>query len=405
METLYCLDKKGKVRVFQVQADYVFGKFDTYTGLLDGKLIVKANTVRPKANRTLAQQIDLEVQAVLKEKRDEGYKSLRELQDRLDDMPVEIQIQWRPEANIQSLYNLIGVKFNSNKDWFLLPQLAEKWRDFKNKVSYPVIVQPKLNGVRCPIFWNPKINDVTLMSRGGEYYNVPHIANELREYLRTHQHIILDGEIYKHGVPLQIISGACRLEQLSLLDSRQSFLEYHIYDVPDLLNKQSQREANRYLIKDQFNSKVIQFVESSYASSEADVLALHDKYVAAGYEGAIVRDPSSLYQFGFRDKSILKVKNYIDEEFEIIGREVDLDTGIGESFVFVLRNNTSTDTFKARPTGTIKMKEYWHNNINDYIGKKATVRYQERSNDGLPIQGHVRAKDSTILMEAIRDYE
>jgi ATP-dependent DNA ligase len=141
--------------------------------------------------------------------------------------------------------------------------------------------------------------------------------------------------------------------------------------------------------------------------NEERVMFYHNKWVAEGYEGCMVRDISAQYMFSFRDYCLLKVKNYIDEEFEILGCEADNHTEetIAESFVFVVKNNTDDQEFKARPTGTAKMKLFWYNNIDKYIGKKATVRFQERATSGLPIQGHVRAKETALLMEAIRDYE
>jgi len=117
------------------------------------------------------------------------------------------------------------------------------------------------------------------------------------------------------------------------------------------------------------------------------------------------------YDYSFRSKSLLKVKEFLDEEFMIIGCECDTTSNklIGESFVFVLENNrsllqsdtTANNTFKARPMGTLEDKLNFYSNIEKLKGKMATVRFQERSNDGIPIQGHVR-KESKVLVQHIR---
>ena len=417
METLYCIDKKGKIRVFkgdiglsspsQPNTSYIY----TNTGTLGGNLIEKKITItKGKQRRSINEQAQFELESAYKEKRDEGYKSFKDLLSFIftlnwsDEAKASWQTGGETSSNIIEIFNKLNIKFNSNKDWYLLPMLAEKWRDKKDKVQYPVLVQAKLNGVRALCFLN-KQKEVTLMSRGGEYYTIPHIQKQFISYFNDFPDHIFDGEIYKHNIPLQVISGACRKEQLDLLEVRQSFLEYWIYDTPDLTSNQLSRDLNKdlrvSLLQKQYKSTHIKCVTTLKANREEDVLSIHNAFVLEGYEGCMVRDIESKYQFGFRDSCLLKVKMYQDAEFEIV--DCEAKENIGESFVFILKNDINDLTFKARPMGTIKMKEYWYNN-RTWLNKKATVRYQERSNDGLPIQGHVRAKESTILMENIREY-
>ena len=46
---------------------------------------------------------------------------------------------------------------------------------------------------------------------------------------------------------------------------------------------------------------------------------LHDEFVAAGYEGAILRAPVALDATGARGAALLKYKRFDDTEFEIVG--------------------------------------------------------------------------------------
>jgi ATP-dependent DNA ligase len=142
----------------------------------------------------------------------------------------------------------------------------------------------------------------------------------------------------------------------------------------------------------------IRIVPTEIVHNHEDITESHDHYVSEGYEGAIVRAKYGKYHFGFRDKCLMKVKEFIDEEFIIIGCKITEGKSIGDSFVFELHNNipNNTLTFFARPKGTAQQKEIWYNDIENIKGLKATVRYQERTPDGLPHQAHV---------VIIRDYE
>ncbi len=404
MITLYSLDKKGKIRVFKGEVS-LSGELlpntayiHTYTGLLGGNLTKKTKTINDgKQNRSVNEQAQFELDSLVFEKVDEGYKSKEQLAIRAE----ELHYAFPSDLSISDLFERLEIKFNTNKYWLPLPMLAEKWKEKKAKVKYPRLVQPKLNGVRCIAVLHEGI--VKLLSRGGQVYRMPHIEAALLPFLISNPTLQLDGELYNHGMPLQQISGIVRLEDEAQFD-RKLPIQYWIYDLAIPNVTQDIREELRIDKYYPFfkESEVVRFLWTETAKSEADVDRLHNEFVADDHEGAIVRDPEAYYQFGFRDACLLKVKEFIDEEFEIVGSEVDPNKGI-ESFVFILKNNINELTFKARPTGTLEEKDIWRQNMPKYIGKKATIRYQERTQDGLPSQGHVRHKDSTILMEHIRE--
>ncbi len=394
----YCLDKKGKLRIFTIE--FTDNSITTETGLSGGKLIKKVRHVlNGSQGRNTQQQTEFQANALFREKSMEGYKTYQQIQERFKFLMPGVPIP----LDILSTYQKLGIKYNSNPDWNLLPMLAEKWKDFKDRVKYPLILQPKLNGVRCKTFlFNGKI---THMSRGGEYYVVPHLTEALTSFFISHPNIVLDGEIYKHGVPLQLISGAIRTEDevKTLFGGKQDFLDYYIYDVininlPNEHNKE--REDRKHQYTDLFINPKIVNVIGRYVNNEEDVVRLHDFWLAEGYEGAIARNPNGIYQHGFRDSCLLKIKQFEDAEFEIRGSAMQTDEP--ETFVFILRNDINEAIFKARPTGTLEQKREWHTNINNMIGKRATVRFKDRSNDGIPLHGNVRHKDTVCLVENIR---
>ena len=83
---------------------------------------------------------------------------------------------------------------------------------------------------------------------------------------------------------------------------------------------------------------------------------------------------------------------YQDAEFEITGISEGLRE---EDMCFTLVTDTGIE-FKAKPMGSRELKQQYRNDLNDLIGKMATVKYFYLSDDGTPLQP---------VLKAIRDYE
>jgi DNA ligase-1 len=108
----------------------------------------------------------------------------------------------------------------------------------------------------------------------------------------------------------------------------------------------------------------------------------HDRYVSEGFEGIVVRDPDKEYGIGKRDNRMLKFKKYMDAEFKIIGFEEGLRD---EDFVFTCVTDEGKE-FKAKPIGSREIKDDYRDNMNDIIGKMATVKFFYYSEDKIPLQ-------------------
>lgn len=124
----------------------------------------------------------------------------------------------------------------------LRPMLAAKFVDHRKKVQFPVDVQPKFDGVRCLAYRLDVSEPVTLYSRGGDPYDVEHIRSILDEVLPAG--IMLDGEIYVHGMSLQQIISLVKRPQ-----EGSDQLNYHVYDFVNLELQGSEpwKERRRHL--------------------------------------------------------------------------------------------------------------------------------------------------------------
>jgi DNA ligase-1 len=116
---------------------------------------------------------------------------------------------------------------------------------------------------------------------------------------------------------------------------------------------------------------------------------LHDEYVKQGYEGLILRDGDAPYLWKHRGKELLKYKEFIDEEFRIIGYRAG--TGVDEgTIIFKCHTGGRRDKclpygangsgyFDCRPKGTVEYRSAMYDTGWRFVGKMLTVRYQERT--------------------------
>ena len=88
---------------------------------------------------------------------------------------------------------------------------------------------------------------------------------------------------------------------------------------------------------------------------------------------------------------MIKIKDYKEDEFEIIGYSDGLRP---EDMVFKCK--CGKKSFEAKPIGPRELKHEYLERMDEIIGKKATVKYFNFSTDGIPTQP---------VLKCIRDYE
>ncbi len=397
LEKLYSKTGKEQVTEWIIQIvdieDDLFTEFrvEMYSGLFGRALnnkpdsfLVKTGKNIGKSNETtpLEQAIN-EAKAKWQHKIDrEGYISLK--QKGLTD-------EQRKSITKNEIYALLP-KHKAFVDGYFKPQKAYNIKDVDvKKLNFPMYIQPKLNGVRC--VGTAKDENVFLTSKNGLDYNIQHIKDDLKElYKVLGKHYVLDGELYIHDEILSEILSCVKKENLKTKN-----LKFCIFDLSIEEKNQHQRfevlEKINRVIK-QKNLQNIQIVTTYMVLSIEIALRETKVCIGKGYEGAILRNPKSLYQFGKRTKDMIKIKEYSDGEFKILDVVPhNKDTTIGSLYCL---NDINTLKFTVEIEATTEKKQEMLLNKKNYIGKKATVLYYERTINGLPF--HAKAI-------SIRDYE
>ena len=255
----------------------------------------------------------------------------------------------------------------SKDEKILRPMLAKSYRDHFDKIEFPCFVQPKLDGMRSLALMDA---DVGLRSRlGKSITTVKHINKVLTEHMDNFT--CLDGELYIHGKDFQKLISAIKRDTPSP-DSCK--IEYHVYD---WVSNKPFKERTEYVkeIVDRVpkNAKIIA-VETIEAHNQDEIFALHERFKSQGYEGSIIRNANAPYEVDKRTHNLLKLKDFLDEEFEIVGAEEDKN---GHA-VFTCITKDKIE-FRVKPEGDDELrKRYWKEH-KKLLGKMLTVRFFEWS--------------------------
>lgn len=355
-------------------------------GQVGGKTTESPNIIvaQTKQKRNWKEQYTLQFNSEVKKQLDKGY----------------IEVERHPnEYSIEELPKIYG-EVSTNQAGVIKPMLAKQESKLTNRkiLDKEWMISRKLDGTRCLMYWNGE--KVLTASRGGENYDISttHIRtnDKLIEFFSKYPNIVLDGELYKHGKTLQQISGAARMEK-NAYDCE--WLQYWVYDMYDKSNPD-------VVAKDRYEFLFEEFPFSSYAddtegilllperfvSGEDNIWKLHDEYVEEGFEGCVIRNPDRPYKPNGRTNDMIKFKMYKDAEFEITG----LSEGLrDEDMCFTLVTEDGIE-FKAKPMGTRELKQQYRDDLDQLIGKMATVKYFYLSDEGCPLQP---------VLKCVRDYE
>jgi len=250
-----------------------------------------------------------------------------------------------------------------------LPMLAHKFSDRKHNVTFPCFVQPKLDGMRM------LFNGERAWSRGNKEI-LPSVIDHL---LCKTQGYILDGELILPGNgPLQDTMSAAKKFRPGISDQ----LQYWVYDIVDPTKTYAERKKILEGLHSDFKNPSIILTPTFGCISETGVHILHEQFIGSGYEGTMIRNSAGKYEIGHRSPSLLKLKNFQDSEFKIVGFEQGEGSFSG-AMIFVCESS-SGKTFNVLPKGTMEYRQSLWDDRETLVNKYLTVQYQTLTNDGIP---------------------
>jgi ATP-dependent DNA ligase len=309
------------------------------------------------------------------------------------------------------------LKIKKNIKYF--PMLVRKYDDEKKNIKYPSYVQPKLDGARCTAFLgkhprkNPTVDDVIMYTRQRiDYLGFSLIKEELFPILcdmwdyETDGSIRIDGELYKHGLSLQVISGAVRNPN-RLTIPKYKGIRFHIFDAFYPLRSTEFKDRIDF-VDDVFNnsnkkSNCLVQVTTIIVKSEKEQNDLYKKFLNEKYEGIIIRNADSLYLTSavknstkIRSKYVLKRKMRYSDEFEVVGYTQGTKGRDIGAIIWICVTHDGVTQFNTTPKNTTyeeRYKLYKLANANKgeqfnalYKGRMMTVEYEDLSKNKVPLR-------------------
>ena len=246
----------------------------------------------------------------------------------------------------------------------ILPMLAHKFSEHGDKIVYPWFVQPKLDGHRCigtpDGLWSRTRKRIT---------GVPHIEAAVRKCQCKYP---LDGELYHH-------SYHDKFDQLTHFIRQETpepgheIMQYHVYDV--VMPHKTFRERLEWLRTEadlHFDHALV-LVETIEVNDENELMLAFERFLAQGYEGAIIRNAAGFY-VNKRSYDLLKLKEFDDAEFTIVGVKEGKGKLAGHG-IFTCKTEAGAE-FDAKMKGALAELAKYYQHPERYIGKQLTVQFQ-----------------------------
>ena len=385
--TMYKRNTNKSIQVWELHRDE--NSYWSVSGKLEGKMTTNKHTAcPPKQKRTQEDQVISVCDSQVEKKRRKKYVPNIEDVDTAND-------------------NLPGFE----------PMLAHLYIDHKAKITYPCIVQPKLDGIR-------NLADASgFTSRGRKVFDsCRHIKEELDSFFAEQPHARIDGELYTHEFreDFEKICAAVKKshdratpEELEL----QRKIKYWVYDAPRIgsLCEDDAFSDRQACIAETFRDfKYVVVVPTVIIQNEAELMKYKEQWIQEGFEGIMVRQMHAGYE-SQRSFTLQKFKDFVDAEWVI----VQINEGEGKlhghagSFSFpidradtagmldgsipiILKKGANGNAFSGKLIGSIGRLKTIFENPDMAIGKEATIRYQNLTCYDVP---------RFPVCRCIRDYE
>ena len=360
--TLYKKASTGKIVEWELEVEG--DKYRSITGQQGGKKIINEWTTCKGKNIGRSNATTPEQQAI-----------------------SEANAKWKKQTEKHYVENIEDI----DKESFFKVMLAKSYDKRKDKIKFDgALVSPKLDGIRYVC-----TSTVAHSRNGKPLGGANYIKSQMKALFNAYPDLICDGELYNHDFKddFNILVSLIKRDASKITKEKQAdiekYLQYHIYDIPrfnGLTEKDSyikRFEAFWTVIDNEYPELkgILKKVEYAPVSNHEGVSKAFTECIGNGYEGAIVRFDTK-YE-NKRTWNLLKVKEFMDEEFEIVevlegrGRK----EGTAGSLTMKMKDGK---TFNSNIKGGYAFYDQVWKAKDKLVGKTATIQFFEYTEYGIP---------------------
>lgn len=385
--TLYQKGSTGKIKQWSIRAEEV----DEALSTADAGLFAGLVTARAARIVTTYGQVGAKLQTTSDTITTGKNVGRSNMTTAYEQARLEAEAKWQKKKDSGYVEDLSRAGAGETDNEFkITPMLAHRFDQYGHKMPLPCAAQPKLDGIRC-LAEIGRDRSVKLWSRKlKRFLQLPHIERALAKRFGElafafDTTIVLDGELYNHALKedFEIITSIVRQETEP--HEQHELCQYHIYDVVD--EARTFDERLRWLhnhLAPGFADDTLQVVETHTALSIDDLTELFEHFRKLGYEGAMARNLSGLYEQSRGSKrsyTLLKLKEFYDIDCTVIGVVEGRGKLQGKVGAFKCLTPDGVDV-EVTPAATEAEKQAWFENPELWQGKVLMTKYQGFTKDG-----------------------
>ena len=163
---------------------------------------------------------------------------------------------------------------------------------------------------------------------------------------------------------------------------RVQCIKYHVYDI--VVENVPYSKRHERIVGTIGGTKCyhLEVVHTQLINTMSEFRQAFSEYVAAGYEGIMLRNAEGLYRQNYRSHDLQKYKEFMGSEYPIVGFKEAAGRDAG-TVIWVCKTAEDRE-FSVRPRGTQEQRRKWFQTGHTHVGKMLTVIYQELSELNVP---------------------
>ena len=299
------------------------------------------------SGRSLEEQVALRIRSRVSRMLDKGYKDTLEAAQ----LGSSNQLGLDRPMLAQSIGKVSGVNYNG------------------------AVLQKKLDGHRCLITCQE--GELIAYTRQGKPIpTIKHILHGLKG--RIPEGTTIDGELYCHGVKLQTIGSWIKREQSAT--ANLFFVGYDIISNESYVDRHNELSEIVQGADTGATGRVVALPYTPYVSDE-ETRGMFRTVRSQGFEGLMLRLDRRGYEAGRRSSSLLKIKEFDQAEFKVIGFK---SSSTGWAICECITE--SGKPFDCSAPGSVIEKEFVLHNQDLFLYRYLTIDFAHWTDDGLPFQ-------------------